>query len=157
MLNYNDLRLDNWILEKGTPVQVHMLAKGLTHYTINGVNLDKKTGKVVGTDEDRFSGIELSVEVLQACGFIKGVTGYQKNVAFPNYKVMIFRVQQNFERAAICFGSDGTKSNAAHDVIQIFDADSGEKFYLHELQNIYKDLTNREISYHPVTISEKAE
>lgn len=164
MIDVTQLRLDNWILDNGNPVQVYNLSKGLTHYTVNGVNLDKKTGRAIVevngiatvSEEDTFSPIELTPEILEDCGFIKGVSGYQKNVAFPNHRVMIFYIDDDGS-FNVAFGCDGSKSNAPHDVIPMFDADNGGKYYLHELQNLYKDLTRQELSYHPSTISEKTE
>lgn len=155
MLNYNELRLDNWILDNGNPVQVYMLSKGLTFYTVNGVTLDKKTGREllgyamnshrphesIVSEEDRFSPIELTSEILEACGFV---------------------LNESINHWTKTWGKNGVLFVNFHPSYNKFAMQFGEGFYkilnsLHHLQNIFLDHTETQLSYYPSTISEKTE
>lgn len=135
MIHVKDLRLNNWILDRGIPTQVSMLSIGVTFYSINGVNLDKKTGKVIDTGEDRFSPLPISPEVLEACGFTRDK---DDNKFYGHSFQPIFHIFS---------GQYGFIGLPTYVTLK----------YLHQLQNIYHSLTEQELSYHPSTISEKTE
>lgn len=146
MLKSSDLRLGNWILDRGIPTQVSMLSIGMNFYSINGVNLDKKTGKVLKvdvngktyvSDEDRFSGIFLNTQVFKDLGF------EEKNISYW-WKGKFCVYYANTGLYQYLWHLDGFRYPR---IIK----------YLHDLQNLYLDLTEQELSYHPSTISEKTE
>lgn len=139
MINPLDLRLNNWILVNGKPVQVTMLSIGITFYCINGVNLDKKTGLTMDDKkEDRFSGIELTYDILTSAFFE------------DNYKSHLSHKMQHKQHTSIVY-------SLTKNTISYFGQGISELFFLHQLQNTYHTLIAQELSYHPSTISETTE
>lgn len=150
MISAKSLRLHNWILDRGIPTQVTMLSIGVTFYSINGVNLDKKTGLTLDDKkEDRFSGIALTSELLRELGFNMTMSGIHAIPLAPplsSESLHLYKVSTEWRyRIDATLRDESVGSKARH----IDD--------LHELQNLYQDLSKKELSYHPSTISEKTE
>lgn len=116
MIKSNDLRLGNLILWNG---EIRDIGKGSI------VFLDSYNEE----DFEEFSGIPLTTEILQECGFVKNENGI-----FVNNQVWI---DAGFKFTPVyCEGS--FKRFIGKGII-----------HLHELQNLYYALTGEELNYNP--------
>lgn len=127
MINFNELRIGNWVLEAGEPSQIVNLDRGgLTFYRINDILVHKETGRTKEMHEDRFNPINLTEDILAKCGFVNNGSDYWYLNTFP--------LEWNGEKLELV-GTNNLTNDAARVHIK----------HLHQLQNLYQLLSGKEI------------
>lgn len=129
-INPQHLRPGNWI---------H--CKGSSHYGI-------VTGEILAEMErdekfrEKFEYIELSGELLEAAGFIKN--------GFHQYELSLPKTYSCADRIIYFAGDylyleEPSQRRVNSDLIALWNKDMMGKFYVHQLQNIFLDLTGTEL------------
>lgn len=135
MIQPNELRIGNWVLEGGEPSLIYSLSiGGLTFHKVNDINIHNETLLVLETHEDRFAPIPLTPEILEQCGV--AVFDNKPGVfILPNSPFLITE-GEGYYSLSIGVGLH-------QHLIRIFD--------LHQLQNLYFALTGRELEVNLTT------
>lgn len=142
MVQANELRIGNYILEAGEPSNVYMIERGgISFYRINDIAVNKETGCTLNGGEDRFKPIPLTLEWLERCGFEK-----KSNEMQVDGIEMTFHIDDS-----TCFSSCG----GLHGSVAVLCLCRGNYFannlqYLHQLQNLYFALTGEELTINNV-------
>ena len=130
MIDPKVLRIGNWIHRKGS-----------SHYGV-------VTGAILAEMErdekfrEKFEGIELTEELLIAGGFI--INGFkQPELLLPKTYSCAERVI--YFAGDYLYLEEPSQRRVNSDLIAIWNKDLMKKFYLHQLQNLYLDLTGFEL------------
>lgn len=136
MIDYKEVRVGNWAQRAGGGQPKMITVEDFWQYYV-----DPLKGFYY------LEPIPLTPEILLACGFIKGVVGFQSNISIRKHKLLIFCVDIGLELITLSYGSD--IGNSPHDVIVIHDGAFDGKLYLHNLQNLFFATTHQELIYKP--------
>lgn len=129
-VNPSHLRPGNWI---------H--CKGSSHYGIvtgDLLALLEKEEKM----REKFEGIELTGELLEAAGFIKNGF-HQHELSLPKTYSCVDRVI--YFAGNYLYLEEPSQRRVNSDLIALWNKDMMGKFYIHQLQNIFLDLTGFEL------------
>lgn len=136
MIAANELRIGNWVMYDNRLFQIEAISRSLPC-----LNTDEFGIGVV--DWNNLQPIPLTTEILEKCGFEKGLSEWYNKKYFTDCKesaeVMELQINLKSFRCGI-FDTDfgGTNAMTAKRIE-----------HLHQLQNLYFALTNTELNYHP--------
>lgn len=140
MITANELRVGNWVLLNGDPLQ--MDGSGIEYCEMR-VDVAAK-----------FSGIPLTQEVLERCGFEKKLLGDVICHVLPYVRPLSTNKTPKHDIVVIHF-ADATGTHEGKYAIAIREHDRNIQFgistaqHLHELQNLYFALTKQDLQYNP--------
>jgi hypothetical protein len=143
MIQANELRLGNWVMEAGEPSLIYSIESGgITFFSINNIAVHKETLRTLDGHEKRFEPIPLTHELLEACGF----EGVEQNSGANDF----FRLPKGSNGIAnwIEYDSDGLLCFHHGGFVR-----GVPVRHLHQLQNLYFALTGSEL---PVALQQVA-
>ncbi len=146
MLQANELRIGNYVLEAGEWSRIYSLDDGgESYFRINDVMVNKISGRSLIGNEPRFSPIPLSPEILEACGFEAEEARFINSFETENPFVIDCN-GTTFEcnKVAEIYGgmpNEFWKIRFGDNTIYLL----YEIKYIHQVQNLLYSLTGREL------------
>lgn len=133
MQNANELRLNNIVLYKGSPI----IVKGLRHNDISDVEFERydkyQSYDDYAIDIEDIEHLPLTTEILEKCGFKDEWSGYCIQV---NTGWLYINLERQSTRIEVAHHSEPIDVTLELPFIQ----------YLHQLQNLFFTLTGEELS-----------
>ena len=137
MIDNRSIRIGNYIKKKSEYIQVVSIA-------ITNCLCEHSDGHHEKSTYGSVSHIPITDKILLACGFKKDGFG-NYNLSLLDYDKMGMKIL-SFARDYL-YIREGRKVNeqSQDDLITIWNKDIKKEFYLHELQNLYFDITGNEL------------
>jgi len=135
MIPTNELRIKNWVLCDGKPVQVQGIDPHRTSERHRGaidIPDDILEGNTVGKWIDKIHPIPLTPDVLEKCGFEK--TSYGVELIHERWAFFA-----DGKGARLYFSASDDEYHRASKIIEC----------LHQLQNLFFSLSGKELEYNP--------
>lgn len=142
MIKTTDLRIGNWINDEVLGnVQIHSTDYNTVEVIVKNMKVDKTIEDTLYT-LSHFNPIPLTTEILSKTEFTRdGFGAYNISIAwYPDqFKILSFSGDYLFLREG------NTKNHWEDSVITLWNKDIQKEFYLHEIQNLYADLTRNQL------------